>query len=182
MDLHRLAEARSLAIHSEIATRLLCDRSILDRARDTLRRWSSDGRIGLEYARQCETWLSRSPKDIAALLTDKSEEACALRQNSPFVGIVDPRRRWASGHSAARPSAARFHCRAHRQGFPGQLTGASRAARRDPAQRLEQTGETYRTARRRSVNQFRMSRTSGVTDRSSPERIIRNRRPSGAAS
>lgn len=95
MDLHRLAEARSLAIHREIAEQLLCDRSILDRARDTLRRWSSDGRIALEYATQWEAWLSRSPEDVAVLLADQSEQACALRQNSPFVGVVDPRRRWA---------------------------------------------------------------------------------------
>lgn len=95
MDLHRLAEARSLAIHTEIAARLLRDRSILDHARDTLRRWSSEGRIALEYAKQWETWLSRGPKDVAALLADEGEEACALRQNSPFVGIIDPRRRWA---------------------------------------------------------------------------------------
>jgi hypothetical protein len=95
MDLHRLAEARSLAIHTEIAERLLSDGSILDRARDTLRHWSRDGRIAIEYAKQWEAWLSRSPEDIAALLSDEGEEASALRQNSPFVGIVDPRRRWA---------------------------------------------------------------------------------------
>ncbi|OFW30566.1 MAG: hypothetical protein A3H97_05730 [Acidobacteria bacterium RIFCSPLOWO2_02_FULL_65_29] len=95
MDLHRLAEARSLAIHAEIAERLLRDQSVLDHARDTLQRWSSEGHIAPEYATQWDRWLSRSPAEIAALLTDDGEEARALRQNSPFVGVISPRRRWA---------------------------------------------------------------------------------------
>ncbi len=95
MDLHRLAEARSLAIHAEVAERLVLDHSILPRARATLRRWSNDGRLAPEYARAWESWLSRSPEDVATLLRDRGPDACALRQNSPFVGIIDPRRRWA---------------------------------------------------------------------------------------
>ena len=95
MDLHALAEARSLAIHREIAERLLRDPSVLVRARSTLRRWSGDGHIAPEYARAWESWLSRKPEEIATLLTDEGQDARALRQNSPFVGIIDPRRRWA---------------------------------------------------------------------------------------
>jgi len=95
MDLHRLAEARSLAIHREIAACLLRDASIVARARATVQRWSADGHLSPYYARAWEACLSRPLEEIAAVLTDESEEARALRQNSPFVGIVDPRRRWA---------------------------------------------------------------------------------------
>ena len=94
MDAHRLAEARSLAIHREIAERVVRDSSTLARARATLRRWSADGHISPYYADAWERWLSRTPEEIAALLTDQGEQAHALRQNSPFVGIIDPRRRW----------------------------------------------------------------------------------------
>ena len=94
MDLHELAEARSLAIHREIAERLLRDESIVARARATLRRWSAEGHISSHYADAWERWLSRRPDEIAAFLADEGEQARALRQNSPFVGIVDPRQRW----------------------------------------------------------------------------------------
>ena len=104
MDLHRLAEARSLAIHAEVAERLVHDRTIVERARDTLRRWSSAGRIAPEYAQAWESWLARSPEDVAALLTDRRPDACALRQNSPFVGVIDPRRRWAIWRDVLRRS------------------------------------------------------------------------------
>ena len=95
MDLHRLAEARSLAIHAEIARRLLSGAPILPQARAVLRQWIGEGGLAPEYGRQWTEWLSRDPEDVAALLTDPGESACALRQNSPFVGIVSPRERWA---------------------------------------------------------------------------------------
>jgi hypothetical protein len=95
MDLHRLAEARSLAIHREIARRIERDGSVVSRARDTLQRWRQDGRIAPEYASRWQHWLSRDITELAAILTDEGEDARALRQNSPFVGIVDPRTRWA---------------------------------------------------------------------------------------
>jgi hypothetical protein len=95
MDLHRLAEARSLAIHREIARRIPHDASVVLRARDTLLRWREAGRIAPAYASQWEHWLSRDVEELAARLTDEGEDARALRQNSPFVGIIDPRTRWA---------------------------------------------------------------------------------------
>ncbi|MEQ1910839.1 MAG: hypothetical protein ABMA15_18605 [Vicinamibacterales bacterium] len=95
MDLHEVAEARSLAIHAEIARRLEHDASVVSRARDTLERWRRDGRIAPAYARQWDYWLTRTVQELAALLTDEGEAARALRQNSPFVGIIDPRTRWA---------------------------------------------------------------------------------------
>lgn len=94
MDLHQLAEVRSLAIHAQIARQLAHDASVVQRARDTLQRWRRDGRIAPEYADQWEHWLTREVQDLTAFLTDEGEDARALRQNSPFVGIIDPRTRW----------------------------------------------------------------------------------------
>lgn len=94
MDLHRLAEQRSLAIHAEVARRLERDPAILDHARDVLARWISTGRISSHYAGEWQRELARPLPEIAALLLDDGERARALRQASPFVGIVGPRERW----------------------------------------------------------------------------------------
>lgn len=95
MDLHRLAEQRSLAIHREIAARISADPALVERARETLGRWQRQGTLSSHYVERWQEWLAKPADELATLLTDDGEEARALRQTSPFVGIVGPRERWA---------------------------------------------------------------------------------------
>ena len=49
------------------------------------------------HARWADAWervLERPLEEVCAVLTDPSEEARALRQSTPFAGILDPRTRW----------------------------------------------------------------------------------------
>ena len=94
MNLHRLAEQRSLALHRAVADRLAADPSVLARARDRVRRWLETGDVNAHWAREWENVLSRSLDDIRAFLMENSERARALRQVTPFAGAIDPRTRW----------------------------------------------------------------------------------------
>jgi hypothetical protein len=93
---HRLIEARSLAMHAVIAEKIQRDPNLLNVARDNLRRWRA------RWQEQAPAWhqeWSRILKlpwpQIAAIMTEPSEEGARLRQSSPFTGIlsVDQRRR-----------------------------------------------------------------------------------------
>ncbi len=92
---HRLIEARSLAMHCLIATKIAADPALLDVARRNLEAWSA--RYGDSPPRALEEWraiLRRSWPDIAALITDPGETAARLRQSSPFAGVLtQPERR-----------------------------------------------------------------------------------------
>ena len=52
MNLHRLAEERSLALHRAIADRLTEDPAVLDRARARVQRWIETGEVAPYWARQ----------------------------------------------------------------------------------------------------------------------------------
>jgi hypothetical protein len=46
------------------------------------------------YARRWDRILRGSSDDIRALLVADTEEARALRQSTPFAGVIDPCERW----------------------------------------------------------------------------------------
>jgi hypothetical protein len=95
MNLHELAEQRSLAYHRAVAARLLTDAAFVERARQRVREWSASGALHPEYAREWESLLARPLAELAAAITDPSEHARALRQTTPFAGVLPPRERWA---------------------------------------------------------------------------------------
>ena len=86
---HRLAEARSLALHCLIAQKIAADPRLLDVARRNLAAWA--GRYGDSVPRALEEWrtvLDRPWPEIAALITDPGESATRMRQSSPFAGVL----------------------------------------------------------------------------------------------
>ncbi len=88
---HRILDARSLVMHCRVAQKISRDPQLLDKARENLKRWSAKS-TGPK-SRYLEEWdeiLDRPWSDIAALITDMSEEATRLRSSSPFVGILSP--------------------------------------------------------------------------------------------
>jgi hypothetical protein len=93
-NLHQLAEARSLALHTRIADRLGSDPTPLERARERVRQWEETGSVAGPYVAAWRAVLAGSPSEIAAFLREPGEHATELRQVSPFAGCVTPRERW----------------------------------------------------------------------------------------
>jgi hypothetical protein len=94
VNLHHLAEARSLALHRAIAEALKADPSLVETAQERMRAWRASGHISRPYA---EAWLSildRPLDELRRAITEDSETARALRQTTPFAGVIDPRTRW----------------------------------------------------------------------------------------
>jgi hypothetical protein len=86
---HRLAEARSLALHCLIARKITAEPALLGVARRNLEAWLA--RYGDRSPRALEEWravLERPWPEVAALITDPGEAAARLRQSSPFAGVL----------------------------------------------------------------------------------------------
>lgn len=91
---HRLAEARSLALHQEVARRLVEHPELLDGIRERVRAWLVDGTVARPYAEAWQALLERAPEDVAIAIVDPSERARDMRQCSPFAGLLPSRDRW----------------------------------------------------------------------------------------
>lgn len=86
---HRLAEARSLALHCLIARKIAAEPRLLDVAKRNLAAWAA--RYGDNVPRALVEWrdvLDRPWPEIAALITGLGEPATRLRQSSPFAGVL----------------------------------------------------------------------------------------------
>jgi hypothetical protein len=95
VDRHRLAEERSIALHGAVAAKLREDGGLVDRARERVRAWRTDGSVHTHYVAAWDSLLSLPLDVLCAALVDRSEEARGLRQVSPFAGAIDARTRWA---------------------------------------------------------------------------------------
>jgi hypothetical protein len=91
---HRLAETRSLALHTEVARQLKLRPEALETARRRVRDWLEKGGVSDYWARKWFDVLAGSIDEVIAVITDTGEEARDLRQTSPFAGVIDPRKRW----------------------------------------------------------------------------------------
>jgi len=94
MDLHRLAEERSIAYHRAIAERLGAQPEILANARRRVEDWLASREGQRFYARKWAEILAGDASSVAAFLVDRGELAVELRQSSPFAGALNPRERW----------------------------------------------------------------------------------------
>jgi hypothetical protein len=95
MDLHRLAEERSVAYHRAIAERFLDHPEILEDARQRVQEWlASREREHRFYVQKWAEILKSDVDSIAAFLVERSELAAELRHSSPFAGALRPQERW----------------------------------------------------------------------------------------
>lgn len=94
VDPHRLAERRSLALHRAIAERLRRDPSLLTAARARLERWAASGEIHPRYGQAWRELIAGPLEELCAALGRDDERMRALRQSTPFAGVIDPRTRW----------------------------------------------------------------------------------------
>jgi hypothetical protein len=91
---HRLIEARSLAMHALVVRKIERDQKLLGIAHRNIGRWLA------RYAESAPAWLeewseilTRPWPEIAALLTEQSENSVRLRQSTPFAGVLTPSER-----------------------------------------------------------------------------------------
>jgi hypothetical protein len=94
-NLHELAERRSLAIHQAVTDRLRSDPNLVERAKARVASWLTSSSVAFVYAKTWQRWLELPLKELLERLTEDSEEARAMRQVSPFAGVIGPRERWA---------------------------------------------------------------------------------------
>ena len=101
MDPHRLAEERSIALHRAVAEKLRADSSLVTRAREVVEGWRATGSVHEAYVASWAELLRLPLEELCARLVDRGEHARALRQVSPFAGVLDPRERWRIRKSVA---------------------------------------------------------------------------------
>jgi hypothetical protein len=94
MDAFRLDFERSLALHVAVAAKLRDHPEILARARANLDRWLAEGGRSAPLLERWREILARPAGEVAAFLTDRSEQAAWLRKASPFAGVLTPQERW----------------------------------------------------------------------------------------
>ncbi len=86
-------EERSIALHQEIAERLRTRPELLEVALKNLKKWiQRDGEtpVWIEWT----SILNKPLEELCAFLISPGEKARALRQSSPFCGILTTTERW----------------------------------------------------------------------------------------
>lgn len=92
---HQRIDRRSLALHRAIADKLREDPSLIAIALENIERWT---RLGSRSQPYWDAWreILRQPlPEILDLIVAESERMTALRQATPFAGVLTPRERWA---------------------------------------------------------------------------------------
>jgi hypothetical protein len=92
---HRRIDQRSLALHRAIAEKLRVHPELLEIARENLDRWSVSQVRSQPYWDAWRGILKRPLPEILALLVEDSEKMTAMRQATPFAGVLEPAERWA---------------------------------------------------------------------------------------
>jgi hypothetical protein len=92
-DFHHPAEARSFALHEEVAKRISERPDLVERARQRVSVWLEDP-TRHPYAGDWMALLVGPRGELLDALTSRHERMCTLRQASPFAGALDNRTRW----------------------------------------------------------------------------------------
>lgn len=91
---HARIDARSLAMHRAIAAKLLANPDLLAIARDNLTRWTTSAGRSQPYVDAWGKLLDKPIEELVALIQEDTEFMRAMRQTSPFAGVLTPRERW----------------------------------------------------------------------------------------
>ncbi|MEO8369981.1 MAG: hypothetical protein ABI806_12340 [Candidatus Solibacter sp.] len=92
---HRRIDRRSLELHRAIAAKLQAHPALVEIARDNLARWSEAHGRSQPYWDAWQEILSRPLAEVLTLLNEDSEHMDAMRQATPFAGVLEPAERWA---------------------------------------------------------------------------------------
>jgi hypothetical protein len=92
---HQRIDQRSLALHRAIAEKLRRDPALIAVALDNLERWSQSAGRSQPYWDEWRSILARPLPEVLRLLEEESEHMTAMRQATPFAGVLEPAERWA---------------------------------------------------------------------------------------
>lgn len=92
---HERIDRRSLALHRAIADKLRGDPARLEIARDNLHRWSAAEGRSQPYWDAWRGLLDLPLEELLERLVEESEHMTAMRQATPFAGVLTPHERWA---------------------------------------------------------------------------------------
>jgi hypothetical protein len=95
MATHQRIEERSLAMHRIIARKIVADPELLRRALGNIERWLPGSGRSRPYLEAWREILARPLDEIARVIVEEGERMTAMRQNSPFAGVLTPKERWA---------------------------------------------------------------------------------------
>ena len=82
-------------MHRAIAEKIRRDPSLLEVAHENLRRWEGVIPNAAPYLRRWKDLLALPLEELLGRMVDPGEEMTAMRQSSPFAGILTPKERWA---------------------------------------------------------------------------------------
>ena len=105
MRTHQEIDQRSLALHRLVAERVMRNPVLFEKARMTLARWRGTVCVASQpYLEEWERLMNESVEACLSVAVEDSQRAAALRQSSPFAGILTNRERfvflkqWRSDH------------------------------------------------------------------------------------
>lgn len=81
-------------MHRAIAVKLRASPDLLAIAQDNLRRWSESSGRSQPYLDAWSDVLARPMEELLVLIQEDSELMRAMRQASPFAGVLSPKERW----------------------------------------------------------------------------------------
>lgn len=86
-------EQKSLALHKSLAATVQADPSLLRVVKERLQWLRERNPASAPYYDRWSQLLDGELQDLLAAMTSDSERSCALRQESPFVDLVDQKER-----------------------------------------------------------------------------------------
>jgi hypothetical protein len=82
-------------MHRAIAEKLRREPQLLEIARENLDRWSLTAGRSQPYFDAWRQILARPLPEILEVIVEESERMTAMRQATPFAGVLTPAERWA---------------------------------------------------------------------------------------
>lgn len=92
---HLRIDARSIALHRAAGEKIRANPSLLQRVSGNLERWIAENSQSMPYFQDWKEILKQPLPALLAHLVEPSERMAALRQSSPFAGLLAPKERWA---------------------------------------------------------------------------------------
>jgi hypothetical protein len=92
---HLRIDRRSLALHQAVAKKLRAHPELIGIARENLNRWYEGAGRSRPYIDEWRRILELPLEEVLSLMEQDGERMTALRQSSPFAGILEPAERWA---------------------------------------------------------------------------------------
>lgn len=89
MRTHQEIDERTLAMHRLVAEKIRQDPALFNKAKATLARWRNRVSINSQpYLHEWEALMNQGIEACLAVAVEESERATALRQSSPFAGLL----------------------------------------------------------------------------------------------